>query len=51
MYNKNGQGKTNGDNKQNAGDVVEFTLKRVMKNLNNYILNEYQKLFFSAIEL
>ena len=31
--------------KKGGGDVVEFTLKRVMKNLNNYILNEYQKLF------
>ena len=49
MYKNGGKEKTNGDNKQNGGDVVEFTLKRVMKNLNNYILNEYQKLFFSAI--
>ena len=26
-------------------EVVEFTLKRVMKNLNNFILNEYKVLF------
>jgi len=50
MYNNGGQENANGGKKQNGGDVVEFTLKRVMKNLNNYILNEYQKLFFSALE-
>ena len=32
---------------QAKNEVVEYSLKRVMKNLNNYILNEYQKLFFS----
>jgi hypothetical protein len=46
MYN-NDKDKSN-NKKQGGGDVVEFTLKRVMKNLNNYILNEYQKLFFTA---
>ena len=46
MYN-NDQDKSK-NKKQGGGDVVEFTLKRVMKNLNNYILNEYQKLFFKA---
>lgn len=33
------------NNKQNKDEVVVFSLKRVMKALNNYILNEYQKLF------
>ena len=33
---------------QQAGDVIEYTLKRVMKTINNYILNEWQKLFFSG---
>jgi hypothetical protein len=31
-----------------TGDVVEFSLKRVMKTLNNFILNEYSKLFFNS---
>lgn len=30
------------------GDVVEFSLKRVMKTLNNFILNEYSSLFLNS---
>ena len=45
-YNKNkdyGKNKDNQNQAQNEqrNEVVEYSLKRVMKTLNNYILNEY----------
>ena len=44
-FKSNGGNFKNGDQKQDnnkdRNEVVEYSLKRVMKNLNNYILNEY----------